>query len=142
MKKTVENLNEKERQHMCNKKYYAENQEKELRRVAEYKKQHKDELREKNRQYRELNKERIKAYRDTPRMKAYQKEYQQLYRAKKKAEAELLKNIEKDKDSKNEFIRILLELVSALVKRTLSTKRNYRWHIRKCVRNYVPKVMI
>ena len=107
-------LSAKERQRMHNKKYYAENREKELKRVAEYKKQHKDELREKNRQYREKNKDRIKAYRDTPRMKEYQKEYQQMYRAKRKAEAELMKNKNESGEKMQEFIQILLELVKLL----------------------------
>lgn len=98
MKKTVEKvLTPEERQHNYNAKYYAEHREQERKRVAEYKKQHKDELREKNKEYRERNADRIKAYRDTPRMKEYQKSYQQMYRAKKKAETELMKQAEGEK---------------------------------------------
>lgn len=88
MKKTVE---KKERQHNYNAQYYAEHRKEERERVEAYKREHKEELRKKNKEYRERNADRIKAYRDTPKMKEYQRVYQQMYREKKKAQAELMK---------------------------------------------------
>lgn len=94
MKKTVvtkDTMSAKERQHNYNAKYYAEHKESERQRVEAYKREHREELRKKNKEYRERNADRIKAYRDTPQMKQYQKAYQKAYRAKKKAEAGLMK---------------------------------------------------
>lgn len=94
MKETVEKkvtLSEEERKKIYNKKYYAEHKESERQRVEAYRREHREEIQKKNKEYRERNADRIKAYRDTPQMKQYQKAYQKAYRAKKKAEAGLMK---------------------------------------------------
>lgn len=114
-KTTVEE--ERQKRHNYNVKYYAENKKRERARVSEYKKLHRDEIREKDREYREKNRDKIKAYRNTPAMKKYQQEYQKryqpIYRAKKKAEAELKTGelvMEERKEENMDLLSVWLEV--------------------------------